>query len=249
MDHPHGAGTAASPTTKGRFCVVRFAGPSLLLLIILMVGAGVVVRAATEAPATTSETPALDVSPWKGRVVLLDFWASWCEPCRQSFPWMAQMHGRYGEKGLVVVAVNLDQEPEPAARFLEDFKGDFVHVQDPAGRLAQAYGLTVMPTSILIDREGRPVFRHEGFRPGKEDEYERHLVELLENRGPAKALTIGTAKAPRFGVHPWERGALADPAMQLNPDPLEAELDDHIYFSKEASSGGRGFGGGGCGCN
>jgi hypothetical protein len=62
-------------------------------------------------------------------------------------------------------------------------------------------------------------------------------------------LKIQAANRVKVGVHPWERNVLADRAMQLIPDPLESELDDHIYFSKEASSGGRGFGGGGCGCN
>jgi hypothetical protein len=62
-------------------------------------------------------------------------------------------------------------------------------------------------------------------------------------------LKIESAKVVRLGVHPWERDVLADPVMRMISDPLETEFDDHLYFSKEASSGGRGFGGGGCGCN
>jgi thiol-disulfide isomerase/thioredoxin len=199
--------------------------------------------------AQSAETAALDLSQWHGHVVLLDFWASWCAPCQESFPWMARMRGKYGERGLVVVAVNVDEDEEAAARFLAEAQGDFVHVKDPEGRIAAAYGLTVMPTSWIIDRVGRPIYRHEGFHPDKTAEYESHIVELLENRGPAVALTIDAATPIGLGVHPWERDVLADPVMQLICDPLETELDDHIYFSKEASSGGRGFGGGGCGCN
>ena len=181
--------------------------------------------------------------------MLLDFWASWCAPCKQSFPWMAEMREKYRDRGLVVVAVNLDQDADVAGRFLAQVQGDFVHRQDPQGRLAEAYGLTVMPSSLLFDREGRPVHRHEGFHPGEVDVYERHIVELLDNRGPGTALAIAAAERKGLGVHPWQRDVLADPVMQLICDPLEIELDDHIYFSKEASSGGRGFGGGGCGCN
>lgn len=195
------------------------------------------------------ETPSLDLARYTGQVVLLDFWASWCAPCRESFPWMAQMLGTYGERGLVVVAVNLDEDPEAAARFLKGVPQKFVHLQDPTGRLAEAFGLTAMPTSILFDREGRPVYRHEGYQSDRAGEYERQVVDLLENRGPSTALTIGPVSARRLGVHPWQRGILADPAMELVSDPLESEFDDHMYFSKEASSGGRGFGGGGCGCN
>jgi thiol-disulfide isomerase/thioredoxin len=193
--------------------------------------------------------PAVDLSRWRGQVVLLDFWASWCGPCRQSFPWMAGMRAKYGERGLVVVAVNLDQDAKSADKFLSGVRQDFVHVRDPDGELARAYAVNVMPSSILFDRAGRPVYRHEGFHPDKSREYERHIVQLLENRGPEAALAVVPVASRGLGVRPWERGLLADPAMRLVSDPLEIELDDHMYFSKEASSGGRGFGGGGCGCN
>jgi hypothetical protein len=65
----------------------------------------------------------------------------------------------------------------------------------------------------------------------------------------AAALLVAAAGCSSMGVEPWERDVLSREEMQLTPDPVEAGLDDHIYFSKEASSGGRGFGGGGCGCN
>jgi hypothetical protein len=164
---------------------------------------------------------------------------------------MAKMKQAYGDRGLVVVAVDLDEDPAAAAAFLERTQdaAKFEHVKDPEGRTATAYGLTGMPTSFLYDREGRPVYRHEGFRPERTAEYERHIVELIENRGPAAAVAIVPQQTAAIGVAPWQRGVLADPAMALSIDPLELELDDHIYFSKEASSGGRGFGGGGCGCN
>jgi thiol-disulfide isomerase/thioredoxin len=193
---------------------------------------------------------ALDPSRFHGQVVLVDFWASWCGPCRQSFPWMSEMKAKYGERGLVVVAVDIDEDPAAGDRFLAAMPAvDFVQVRDPKGSSAEAYGVKVMPSSILFDREGRPVYRHEGFRTESEAGYERDVVALLEGRGPKAALAIAPAARRRAGVAPWRRGALADPAMTFGSDALESELDDHIYFSKEASSGGRGFGGGGCGCN
>jgi hypothetical protein len=148
-----------------------------------------------------------------------------------------------------VVAVNLDEDPKAADKFLTGVRGDFVHVRDSDGGLARSYGVSVMPSSILFDRAGRPVYRHEGFHPDKAGEYEQHIVKLLENRGPEASLAIAPAAPKRMGVRPWERGILAERAMRLVADTLELELDDHMYFSKEASSGGRGFGGGGCGCN
>jgi thiol-disulfide isomerase/thioredoxin len=199
--------------------------------------------------AQSLQDPSLDLSRWKGKVILLDFWASWCPPCRQSFPWMARMRATHGESGFVVVAVNLDEDPDKAIRFLKGAPGDFVHVQDPGGKIASSFGLTVMPTSLVFDRQGRPIYRHEGFHEDRMREYESHIVELLSDRGSKTPLKIDAARPVRMGVHPWQRDVFADPAMMLTSDPLESELDDHIYFSKEASSGGRGFGGGGCGCN
>jgi thiol-disulfide isomerase/thioredoxin len=223
--------------------------------------AAALVSVLASAPSATGMPPPLehaqagdpsqfDLDPWHGQVVLLDFWASWCAPCRQSFPWMAQLLRRFGDRGVLhVVAVNLDEDPEAAAHFLRGDDLGFVHLHDPSGILAERFGVAAMPTSILFDREGRPVHRHAGFHPDKTGEYERHIVDLLEGKADAREFALTAGSRRKLGVRPWERGVLATPEMQLICDPLEIEFDDHIYFSKEASSGGRGFGGGGCGCN
>lgn len=197
------------------------------------------------------QTGDLDLTPWKGRVVLVDFWASWCAPCRESFPWMSTMLDRYGEQGLTVVAINLDQDSEAARAFLEGIPEGFHHVRDPSGAIPEAFGITVMPSSVLFDREGNPAYRHEGFHSRETAEYEKRIVALLEGREDLerKDVSLGSRGRRGLGVRPWERGLLAHDAMRLDSDPLDLAIDDHIYFSKEASSGGRGFGGGGCGCN
>jgi len=203
-------------------------------------------------PSDTAPDPLLDLSRWEGKVVLVDFWASWCVPCQQSFPWMAAMQEKYAARGLVIVAVNLDQERAAADRFLGADHHDFEYIFDPEGRLAEAHALEVMPTSILFDRAGRAVFRHSGFHVEKAAEYESHIVAALEGRveetGPVPAPPKPAVRR-RAGIRPWQRGALANRDMALDCDPLDLAFDDHIYFSKEASSGGRGYGGGGCGCN
>jgi cytochrome c biogenesis protein CcmG/thiol:disulfide interchange protein DsbE len=213
-------------------------------LVLLFCSSAAVAGSTEETPAT----PEFDLSPWAGQVVLLDFWASWCGPCRESFPWMDQMQRRYAEQGLVIVAVNVDENSDDAASFLEGTAYEFQHLQDPQGQLAEKFGLTAMPSSILFGRDGTPAFRHAGFHADQTAEYEQNIKTLLANES-TPTITLDSGAGGKGGVRPWERGRLAVAGMELGGDPLEMAFDDHIYFSKEASSGGRGFGGGGCGCN
>jgi thiol-disulfide isomerase/thioredoxin len=203
-------------------------------------------------PAAAAPPGTLDLTPYRGKIVLVDFWASWCAPCAESFPWMTQMLDKHEGEGLVVVAVDLDQDPEAGARFLAGRDARIQHVSDPTGTIAEAWGVDVMPTSILFDRDGRASTVHKGFRLDRREEYESHVVALLQG-GAAGASVTAAAPAPpgkhRLGVRPWQRGILSQRDMRLDADPLDLATDDHIYFSKEASSGGRSFGGGGCGCN
>lgn len=229
--------------------------PALIRAVILLcsaAGAPVGALSTPDLPSSgIAQDGSLDLERFRGQVVLVDFWASWCGPCAKSFPWMAEMVRHHGPQGLVVVAVNVDEDQGDAERFLEGGDWPFRMVFDPAGRLAEAFALRTMPTTLLFDRQGRLVGRHEGFRERDTAEFERDLVDLLEQQTPSAATTdTMTVKRRRgAGVRPWQRSLLADPAMRLDADPLDLEFDDHIYFSKEASSGGRSFGGGGCGCN
>lgn len=124
-------------------------------------------------------SPFLDLSKYHGKVVYLDFWASWCKPCRHSFPWMNAMEQKYGADGLVIVAVNLDEQRADAERFLHDVPAGFPIVYDPQGMLAKQYSLIGMPSSLLIGRNGVVVKRHEGFFDSSPAEYETELRALL----------------------------------------------------------------------
>jgi len=116
---------------------------------------------------------------YRGRVVYLDFWASWCAPCRQSFPWMQTMHDAYAQQGLTIIAVNLDINRADAERFLQQYKPQFNVRYDSRGAAAARYRIPGMPTSILIDRHGVTRFTHVGFRPIDRGEYENELRALL----------------------------------------------------------------------
>ncbi len=129
-------------------------------------------------------TVAPKLSDLKGKVVYLDFWASWCGPCKQSFPWMNDMQTKYGSKGLQVVGVNLDAKRPDAERFLAENPALFALAYDAKGETARQVGVKGMPTSVLIDADGKVLAIHQGFREQDRAELEAKFVAALN---PAKA--------------------------------------------------------------
>ncbi|MCE1273905.1 MAG: TlpA family protein disulfide reductase [Chlorobiales bacterium] len=115
-----------------------------------------------------------------GSVIYLDFWASWCGPCRQSFPWMNQMQAKYKTKGLQVVTVNLDARTDDAMKFLAQNPADFTVAFDSKGQTPKVYGVKGMPTSFLISRNGKILMQHAGFRPDDRQELEKQIQAALD---------------------------------------------------------------------
>lgn len=155
---------------------------AMLTAILLCASAGV--RFAAAEPARDFTLPGVDheihLNAYRGKVVYLDFWASWCGPCRQSFPWMNAMQTRYAKDGLVIVAVNLDKDRGLAERFIADTEPAFQLAFDPAGATADDYAVEVMPSSYLIDRDGNLVARHRGFERASTDDLEDAIRDLLQ---------------------------------------------------------------------
>lgn len=110
-----------------------------------------------------TKSGAIRLADFKGQVIYLDFWASWCVPCRKSFPWLNTMQQKYQSSGLKVIAVNLDKEADLAQKFLEQNPAQFQIAYDPDGKIASRLKVTGMPSSYLIDRNGHIVLSHVGF--------------------------------------------------------------------------------------
>jgi thiol-disulfide isomerase/thioredoxin len=123
--------------------------------------------------------PPPGLAPVEGRVVWVDFWASWCVPCRRSFPWLNSMHRKYGPDGLQIIAVNLDKDRALADRFLAEVPAEFALRFDPAGELAKHYGVQAMPSSYLIDADGNVLATHAGFRTSDAADYEQAIETAL----------------------------------------------------------------------
>lgn len=119
------------------------------------------------------------LAAYKGKTVYLDFWASWCGPCKQSFPWMNDMHKRYGANGLRIVGVNLDQKSDEAKAFLAANPALFDVAFDPEGKTPKAYGIKGMPTSVLIGADGKVLMVHQGFKDENRDELEKQIKQAV----------------------------------------------------------------------
>jgi thiol-disulfide isomerase/thioredoxin len=117
----------------------------------------------------------------QGKVVLVDFWASWCEPCKQSFPVMQELHKRYAERGLVIIAVNVDENRPDMEAFLKKNSATFVVLRDANQKLVEKAGIATMPSSFLIDRDGKVRFVHTGFRGAEtRKKYEEEIESLVK---------------------------------------------------------------------
>jgi cytochrome c biogenesis protein CcmG, thiol:disulfide interchange protein DsbE len=117
----------------------------------------------------------VQLADYKGKTVYVDFWASWCGPCKQSFPWMNEMQKRYGDKGLRIVGINLDQKADDAKTFLKDNPAQFDVAFDTAGKAPKVYGIKGMPTSVLIGADGKVLMVHQGFKEENQAELEKQL--------------------------------------------------------------------------
>jgi len=123
----------------------------------------------------------LALAELKGKVTYIDFWASWCPPCRESFPFMNELTKRYGKEGLNIVAISVDQDRAAAEKALKRLDPQFQVVFDSSGEAAKAFKLPTMPTSFVVDSEGRVRAIKRGFKNSEKADLEKVIAELLKS--------------------------------------------------------------------
>ena len=157
-----------------------------LLCSMTCIGAASALNVGDAAPNVTlpSSTPALiiDFAKLKGKVVYVDFWASWCGPCKQSFPWMNDMHAKYAARGLEIVAINVDAKMADAERFLATTPAKFTVAFDAKGQTPKQFAVKAIPTSYLIDGDGKVLLVHAGFRDADRAALEAAIDNALTQR-------------------------------------------------------------------
>jgi len=122
----------------------------------------------------------LSLAKLKGKVVIVDFWASWCAPCKEEMPVLERLKSKYGKYGLAIVGVSVDGDAGKAGKFLRDLKVTFPSIHDASHAIAERYRPKKMPTSILIDRKGTVRFIHAGFKAADAKAIEREVRSLLQ---------------------------------------------------------------------
>ena len=130
----------------------------------------------------TAQGATISPEQLRGQVVYVDFWASWCGPCRRSFPWMNEMQQRYGGRGVTIVAINVDTKRADADRFLRQYPATFAVVYDGTGATPGAYAVQAMPSSYIIDPQGRIAGVEHGFRDERRAALEEKIRSLIVAR-------------------------------------------------------------------
>jgi thiol-disulfide isomerase/thioredoxin len=127
----------------------------------------------------TAQGGTISLLQLRGQVVYVDFWASWCGPCRRSFPWMNEMQQRYGGRGVTIVAINVDAKRADADRFLRQYPATFAVVYDGTGTTPGAYAVKAMPSSYIIDPQGRVAGVEYGFLEDRRVALEEKIRSLI----------------------------------------------------------------------
>jgi thiol-disulfide isomerase/thioredoxin len=165
----------------------------LMLLMLLGIASKSLLLAQT-ALAASASVPAADfalksrsgenvrLSELRGQVVMVNFWASWCGPCRQEMPLLDDIYQKYNKMGFTLLGVNIDEDPAMADKILKDIPVSFPILLDSKNSVSELYGVDAMPTTILVDRDGNKRFLHRGFKAGYEKSYEEQVKNLIRER-------------------------------------------------------------------
>jgi peroxiredoxin len=121
----------------------------------------------------------LKLSEYRGDVVMINFWASWCAPCRQEMPLLEDLYEKYSDLGFTLLGVNVEEDSSKADELLKDVRVSFPILFDNKNEVTKMYNVVAMPTTVIVDRDGNMRYLHRGYLPGYEEEYKKQVKELI----------------------------------------------------------------------
>lgn len=158
----------------------RFAALATILMVVLPVWAAA--ADAPQAPGFTLQSvdgKTVSLSQFKGDVVMINFWASWCGPCRQEMPLLDDIYKQYKDMGFVLLGVNVEPDAQSADAWLKKTPVSYPILYDPKSQVSQLYQVQAMPTTVIVDRQGNVRFVHNGYLPGDENQYMNSIRTLV----------------------------------------------------------------------
>jgi peroxiredoxin len=152
---------------------------TVVVLATSAVSAGLKQSSAPDFTLKSNEGENIRLSEYRGEVVLINFWASWCGPCRQEMPVLSELHDKYHALGFTVLGVNVEADTRKARKLLQDLPVSFPVVFDSDSVVSKQYDVVAMPSTVLIDRDGNMRYLHKGYKPGLEDVYQQQVRDLV----------------------------------------------------------------------
>ena len=152
---------------------------AVVVLATSAVSAGLKQSSAPDFTLKSNEGENIRLSEYRGEVVLINFWASWCGPCRQEMPVLSELHDKYHALGFTVLGVNVEADTRKARKLLQDLPVSFPVVFDSDSVVSKQYNVVAMPSTVLVDRDGIMRYLHKGYKPGLEDVYQQQVRDLV----------------------------------------------------------------------
>lgn len=154
------------------------------MAVAMMLATGQVLAANTSGPAPDFTLKSrsgenIKLSELRGQVVMINFWASWCGPCRQEMPILDQLYQRYEPMGFTLLGVNVEEDSAAAEKVLREIPVSFPVLYDSKNQVSENYQVRAMPSTFLIDRDGKVRYLHKGYKPGYEEDYQQQVRELI----------------------------------------------------------------------
>ena len=152
---------------------------AIILIAATTVTAGIEQSAAPDFTLKSIEGENLKLSEYRGEVVLINFWASWCGPCLQEMPVLSELHDKYKALGFTALGVNVEEDSAKARKLLKELPVSFPVLLDNESVVSKQYNVVAMPSTVLVDRNGNMRYLHKGYKPGLEDVYLQQVRDLI----------------------------------------------------------------------